>query len=173
MTATMEIWQYRPMVIATEFRLVLARGRSVAAGRRSLNSLPGPCDSRSSQAFCSHPVMIVLSMRSACQVWRLSESCIAAQLRLPVLFIYLDQAAYSIGSLYYLACPAANPAIADRLLCSGLVTRARLLPPLVRGRNLVHETSAGCQPIFMGCLFPYGCLYLRRACLNGNGCLNS
>ena len=74
----------RDLVVAARRRLPLnftwpwLEKRSVAAGQRSLNSLPGPCDSHSSWALCSRPVMIVLSMSwpSTC---RLSEFCIAAQ----------------------------------------------------------------------------------------------
>ena len=64
---------------------------SVAAGRRSLHSLPGPCDSHSSRAFCSRPAVILL--RSACLIWRLyfdwKRASIVTQPRSPLPFISL------------------------------------------------------------------------------------
>ena len=57
--------------------------------------------------------------------------------------------AYSTGSLYVIACPAANPAIAS----AAIVLRARLLPPLVSGGDLVRTEMCAYilgVPIFMG-----------------------
>ena len=125
---------------------------------------------------CSRPVVIVLSIRSTCRIYGGSRN--------PILLPNLNH----LCCLYTWTWQPIHPA-ACILLCRlilhaqpripqlpplfwsaiVLVSRARLLPPLVVGRSLACETML--VPIFMGCLFSYGCLYLRRACQNGNGCL--
>ena len=130
--------------------------RSVAAGQRSLNSLHGPCDFHSSRAFYSRPVVIVLSMMSACQIRRLIEYHIANNCDC-LCCLYTWTWRYIQPAACIMAYPAANPAIASAvLLCYSLVHQT---PPITHQWEEYGTQVMGAY--FVRCLFLLGA-YIRE-----------
>ena len=97
---------------------------SVTAGRRSLNSLPGPCDSDSSRAFCSRPAVILLRSAS-----------IYGDSRNPVLPPNYDRLCCLYTWTWRLAACSCMPSHESRncLHCSGLGSRVCSLGAYIHG----------------------------------------